>query len=575
MDKSCRLTKLDRLLLCAITVLYSLFALYDLGSRCAPENPMTLSADCGYCFVFSDSPSAMCWFDGPQPDPREDPAVTVLYSTLDAPWEHFYQQDISFGQVFTWQSVALSQWDLQGNHLVITLVFDREVPVMELVFVDETGNRLLPENSELYPGLFDEQETLPQWLGFRNGMYFDEVYHARSAYELLHGLYCYENTHPPLGKLLIGLGILMFGMNPFGWRIVGALFGIAMCPMMYVFCKRMTRSTPLSALGCWLLAFDFMHFSQTRIATIDVYITFFVIAMYLFLYEYLFLTAHDGVLRQTARPLFWCGLSMGLGIACKWTGFYAGAGLAVLFFAGLLNQRRHWASAAAFRRRAWRTIGLCALFFVVIPAVIYTLSYLPFEDGSSRGTLAKMLDNQWNMLAYHVAERSNHTFASRWYDWPIMRRPIWYFADIITGSQGSGGLRENINAFGNPAVWWLGIPAAAYMVYRSLIRRDSTAAFLLVGYCAQYLPWALVSRTTFIYHYFPSVPFVVLMLVHSLSCWKEKLSGRRLIVVCAGYGAVVFGLFLLFYPVLAGQRVQASFITKYLRWLGSWVLTFE
>lgn len=575
MNNSCRLTRLDRWLLCLITIVYSLFALHDLGVRTAPENPMTLTPNCGYCFVFPAdvSPSAMCWFDGPQPDPREDPAVTILYSPLDDPQNYIQRHDISFGKVFTWQSASLNQWDMQGHQLVITLLFDREVPVMELVFVDAEGNRLLPVNSSLYPGLFDEQDTLPRWLGFRNGMYFDEVYHARSAYEMLHGLYCYENTHPPLGKLLIGLGILIFGMNPFGWRIVGTLFGITMLPLMYVFCKRMTRSTPLSALGCWLLAFDFMHFVQTRIATIDVYVTFFVIAMYLFMYEYVFMAAYDKHLKTATRPLLACGLSMGLGIACKWTGVYAGLGLALIFFTSLFSQRNHFESPVDYRKRAWRTIGLCLIFFVVIPVVIYSLSYIPFEDGSSHNTLRKMLENQLDMFTYHTSEKSSHRFASRWYEWPIMKKPIWYFADIITGSKGNGGLRENISAFGNPAVWWPGIPAAAYMLWRALKQKDRTAAFLLVGYCSQFLPWSLISRTTFIYHYFPSVPFVVLMLVHSLSCLK--LSSRALTAVCLIYGALVFGLFLLFYPVLSGQSVEASFIIECLRWLDGWVLTLE
>lgn len=35
-----------------------------------------------------------------------------------------------------------------------------------------------------------------------------------------------------------------------------------------------------------LFAADFMHFAQTRIATIDVYITFFIILMYYFMYDY-------------------------------------------------------------------------------------------------------------------------------------------------------------------------------------------------------------------------------------------------------------------------------------------------
>ena len=104
MNNACRLTRLDRWLLCLITIVYSLFALHDLGVRTAPENPMILTPNCGYCFVFPAdvSPSAMCWFDGPQPDPREDPAVTILYSPLDDPQGYIQRHDISFGKVFTW-----------------------------------------------------------------------------------------------------------------------------------------------------------------------------------------------------------------------------------------------------------------------------------------------------------------------------------------------------------------------------------------------------------------------------------------------------------------------------------------
>ena len=77
--------------------------------------------------------------------------------------------------------------------------------------------------------LFDEQSEVPDTISQLNSMYFDEIYHARTAYEFLHGLPTYENTHPPLGKIFIALGVAIFGMNPFGWRIMGTLFGIACC----------------------------------------------------------------------------------------------------------------------------------------------------------------------------------------------------------------------------------------------------------------------------------------------------------------------------------------------------------
>ena len=40
------------------------------------------------------------------------------------------------------------------------------------------------------------------------------------------------------------------------------------------------------------------------------------------------------------------------------------------------------------------------------------------------------------------------------------------------------------------------------------------AVFLLVGYLAEYMPWMGVKRLVFIYHYFTSVPFLVLMITY-------------------------------------------------------------
>ena len=82
--------------------------------------------------------------------------------------------------------------------------------------------------------LVDEQSTLtgePDWF---NSAYFDEIYHARTGYELNHRLRIYEWTHPPLGKVLMSLCISVFGMTPFGWRFAGASMGVLMLPAMYL-----------------------------------------------------------------------------------------------------------------------------------------------------------------------------------------------------------------------------------------------------------------------------------------------------------------------------------------------------
>ena len=133
--------------------------------------------------------------------------------------------------------------------------------------------------------LFDEQALTPASISYRNSMYFDEIYHGRTAYEHLHGMSVYETTHPPLGKVFIMLGIAAFGMTGFGWRVSGVLFGIADGAGAVPFGARLSRSPKAAGFAALLAALDPMRLAQSRIATIDVY----------------------GPFLSCCRPILWCG----------------------------------------------------------------------------------------------------------------------------------------------------------------------------------------------------------------------------------------------------------------------------
>lgn len=92
----------------------------------------------------------------------------------------------------------------------------------------------------------------------------------------------------------------------------------------------------------------------------------------------------------------------------------------------------------------------------------------------------------------------------------------------------------------------------------------------MLAYLAQYVPWFFVTRITFIYHYFPSVPFVALMIGYSICRQAEKRPFLRKAAYVYGGAAVV--LFFLFYPVLSGAPVDKNFVAMFLRWFDSWVL---
>ena len=176
----------------------------------------------------------------------------------------------------------------------------------EIAVYSPYGDQLVITSADA-PELCDEQEHVPDAASFMNSSYFDEIYHVRTAIEHQKDIWPYEVSHPPLGKLIIGIGISLFGVTPFGWRFMGTLFGVLMLPVMYVFLKKLFGGKVVPVLGTVIFAADFMHYVQTRIATIDTYAVFFILLMYLFMY----LWCEDGKKRYLALSGLFFGIGAG------------------------------------------------------------------------------------------------------------------------------------------------------------------------------------------------------------------------------------------------------------------------
>jgi len=360
-----------------------------------------------------------------------------------------------------------------------------------------------------------------------------------------------------MGKNFIAMSVSAFGMTPFAWRLPGALFGIFMIPLLYFFARDLLKSNNFALFAAFIFTFDFMLFAQTRLATIDTYVVFFVIAMYFFMYKYI-----SGVETNTLkRSLTWlalCGVMMGLAIASKWQGVYGALALPVLFFPALYKvYKEHGLKQAKI------TFFACFAFFIAIPLVIYVLSYIPFVRVTG-WDWTSIWRNQQAMYNYHDRLTETHAGASRWWEWPILRRPLWlYLTNHVPGY-----VQGIMITMGSPAVWWLGIPATFFAIFMAIKRwnegnTDYALIFLLVGYASQYLPWVPITRITFIYHYFPSVPFVVIIIAWIFKNYLHKY-------MAFAYATVVLALFIMFYPVLSGMPISVDYMSTYLRWFESW-----
>jgi len=340
-----------------------------------------------------------------------------------------------------------------------------------------------------------------------------------------------------------------------------------------VFIKKLFDSTTVAACGTVLFAFENMHFTQTHLATIDAFVVFFIIAMYLFMYRYIS-SGYDAPFVKTLPPLFLCGLSFGLGAASKWTGLYAALGLIVLYAAYLVKRGQHQAAAGQkkeYRAFLLQTLAASVGVFVVIPLAIYTLSYFPYATANGQPLtmgclLGEMLDNQKLMLGFHSTFTAEdiHPYASGWYSWLLGGQPINYYAAL----QDKG--RTVITALTNPLVTIGGLVALGF-VLRDCVRKKVKESFIIaVGYLAQVAPWIFVSRYTFLYHYFPAMIFLVLSICYVFKNILECAPERKWRVYA--FTGVSAGVFFMLFPLSAGLHMPDWYAAWFVKWLPYWPL---
>ena len=550
--KEKKILRKDILIVSAVTLLYSVLAFVNLGDTAAPQTT----------FAESGTHEAVASFD----TKRHIGSVIYYKGIGSGNIEILSSQDgVNFKSEGEFETDECFRWDrivcdFSAKYICLRTKSDG-ITVYEAGFTDiDTGEIIKP--LERQNPWFDEQSLVPHVISYKNGTYFDEIYHARTAFENTEGIYPYEISHPPLGKLIIAAGIKIFGMNPFGWRFMGTVFGILMLPLMYLFGKRMFKSTGAATAAMLLTAFDFMHFTQTRIATIDSFSVFFIILMYYFMYIYYDSSAYELPHKKALFILALCGLSFGLGAATKWICIYAGIGLAVLFAVATCRREKEI-------KGTWlKTCLWCVLFFILVPLAIYFISYAPYYAADKTRNIFKIFwDNQTYMLSYHGKLTQQHPFQSLWYTWPFDIRPIWFYGAT---DKVPWGAVSSIVSFGNPIIWWFG--GAVTVLAAAFGMKNKKLLFLAAAFMSQYLPWAFVSRAVFIYHYFASVPFIILTLTFALCYIARRYRHGKAAAAC--FILLCGAVFCMFYPVLSGAVISRGYVKTVLTWLGTWTLSY-
>lgn len=488
-------------------------------------------------------------------------------------------------------------------------------------------------------------------LGSPKAVIFDETYYAKDAWALVHRGFevnwdknandlvlsmgdkvripsdAAYVVHPPVGKYVIGLGELMFGFDPFGWRFMTALLGTLSVLMLCRIGRRIFRSTFLGCLAGALMAVDGLHLVMSRTALLDGVLMFFVLAAFGALVidrdkarERLAAALPadaDGRVRPDAhtaetlslgrRPWRWtAGLMLGLAIGTKWNGLYILAAFGLLTVLWDVGSRKVAGARHPHMAVLKHDLGFAFLATVPVAIITYIVSWtgwiLSPTDGSGgyyrnwAATDGKNSDWSWlfpdwwrslwhyesQVYEFHVGLSSPHTYESNPWSWLVTGRPVSFFyespapgKDGCPADAGEKCARE-VLAIGTPLLWWAAAFAVLYVLWRWFFRRDWRAGAIACGIAAGYLPWFMYQeRTIFFFYAVVFLPFLCLAVAMLLGAivGPPKSSETRRVAGATGAGVLVLLIawnFIYFWPLFTGTAIPIDDWRSRM-WLDTWV----
>jgi dolichyl-phosphate-mannose-protein mannosyltransferase len=301
---------------------------------------------------------------------------------------------------------------------------------------------------------------------------FDEGHYVNDAWtNIIQSQPSDTPEHPPVGKLLIAGGELIFGNNPLGWRVLPVLFGTITLALFWFICRRLGLSLLATNLSTTFLAFENLSFVQASIAMLDVFmVTFMMASFWLYLKELYWLSALAVVLSSLA----------------KLSGVLS---LGVIFLHWLLSGRKKPMSFLM-------SMALAPVAFLVSLPLLNII-------------VMRQLLNPWQSVAGMLGKTLKMTFAG----WPLSVREQasrpWEW--IVSNGREVYTSNPSYIAQISPTVWILIVPALAYVIWRSFKREDA-AIFALAWFVGTYLFWipadVYSDRLTYIWYFYPTVGMV-------------------------------------------------------------------
>lgn len=310
-----------------------------------------------------------------------------------------------------------------------------------------------------------------------------------------------EWLHPPLSKQLMAISIRIFGDTPFGWRFPSAIAGTLLVLLVIGLSQSLFHRHEISLLTGLFASFEHLLVVQSRIATPDIFVACGVVLLCYCFWQW--------SSQRTKKWLIASGVALGLTATTKWSGLFVLPGLLLFEWIQLGRQKGFDSSKRLI------TFLQTIVVLLVIAVAVYVASFAQlFFQGQ---TVAYFIELHHQIWQYQTTTQFSHPAASKPWEWLIGQKSIWYAV------AGAGNSLTDIVA--QPTIWLLGLSEIALLRTFIILLKQRTSKrktaqpsatlFLILVVISEFIPWLLVRRPTFLYHFTPIMPLLLILLAHS------------------------------------------------------------
>ncbi|OGC68234.1 hypothetical protein A2415_05035 [candidate division WWE3 bacterium RIFOXYC1_FULL_39_7] len=334
---------------------------------------------------------------------------------------------------------------------------------------------------------------------------FDEGYYIPAARKYINKDIFANAEHPPLGKILLMTGIMTFGDNPVGWRIVPFIFGMIGVILLYFFALEIFKDKKTALFSAFLLAADSLWLYFSTHATLDIFVSVMLIGSAWCLWAFLG--------KPNIKNAVILGIVLGLASAVKWS--------AVFFLLAVFILILIW-------RNLSTGVGYSAKSFILFIASYITGYFLPFIFFWGGVDLVRIVLLQAQALFVH-------TSAKNIYDPNTVPPWLWFFQKQFTDKYYS---TNPLLFFAWPLVFILKV----FEIIKNAERKaDLKLVFVIVCFSSLYFPWFFVQRPTYTFYILPAIPFICLLTGSVLKdIWERKKWGRGAVAVYLLVSVIVY-----------------------------------